>query len=49
MIPDESAPNRKYFRAASLEDGSFFANPARTYVGMLMSSQATNNITRSVE
>ena len=26
-----------------------FLNPARMYVGILMSSHATNNITRSVE
>ena len=35
--------------AASLERGSRFANPASAYVGMLISSQATNSIIRSVE
>ena len=49
MIADESAPNKKYFIAASLEIGSFFKNPTNMYVGMLMSSQATKSITRSVE
>jgi len=48
MIADASAPNKKYFMAASLEIGSFFKNPTSMYVGMLMSSQATKSITRSV-
>ena len=36
-------------RAASLELGFFFMNPARTYVGILINSQATKSITKSVE
>ena len=49
MIAEDKAPNKKYFKAASLELGFFFLNPTKMYVGILMSSHATNNITRSVE
>ena len=49
MIADYNAPNKKYFRAASFELGLFFINPTRMYVGILMSSHATNSITKSVE
>ena len=30
IIAEAKAPNKKYFSAASLEDGSFFKNPTRT-------------------
>ena len=49
IIADDNAPNRKYFKAASLELGFFFIYPTKTYVGILISSHATNNITKSVE
>ena len=49
MIAEDNAPKRKYFRAASLELGFFFIYPTRMYVGMLISSHATNNIIKSVE
>ena len=46
---DARAPNKKYLIAASFELGSRLWNPARTYVGMLISSHATNSMTKSVE
>ena len=49
MIPEDNAPNKKYLIAASFDDGSFLLYPARMYVGILINSHATNNITRSVE
>ena len=49
MIADDNAPNKKYFRAASFELGFFLIKPTKMYVGRLMSSHATNNITKSVE
>ena len=35
---EANAPNKKYFMAASFDDGSRFANAASAYVGMLISS-----------
>ena len=49
MSADARAPNRKYFMAASFELGLRLWKAASTYVGMLISSQATNSMTRSVE
>ena len=49
MIAEDNAPNKKYFKAASFELGLFFINPTKMYVGILISSHATNSITRSVE
>ncbi len=49
MIAEDRAPKRKYLSAASFELGFFFIKPAKTYVGIDISSHAMNSMTRSVE
>ena len=43
----EKLPSKKYLTAPSVLSGSRFANPARRYPGMTISSSAMKSVTRS--